>query len=113
MKAQIKRRVLTAVIPFLLIILFGMSAEADWVTTAKGKMYTTSGSPGYLTGWQMIDGKFYYFSTYPGKVGTMMTGRIKVGNSWWPLRSDGTLDLSKKKAPNINITTSEHRHTTK
>ena len=79
----------------------------------NGKKYFMSRLGVRQTGWQMIDGKFYYFSTYPGKVGTMMTGRIKVGNSWWPLRSDGTLDLSKKDAPNINITTSEHRHTTK
>ena len=83
-----------------------------WLTL-NGKKYFMSRLGIRQTGWQMIDGKFYYFSTYPGKVGTMMTGRIKVGNSWWPLRSDGTLDLSKKKAPNINITTSEHRHTTK
>ena len=83
-----------------------------WLTL-NGKKYFMSRLGVRQTGWQMIDGKFYYFSTYPGPVGTMMTGRIKVGNSWWPLRSDGTLDLSKKKAPNINITTSEHRHTTK
>lgn len=62
------------------------------------------------TGWQMIDGKFYYFST---KSGAMMTGKIRIGKTTWPLRSDGSLDLSKKNAPDINITTSEHRHTTR
>ena len=79
----------------------------------NGKKYFMSRLGVRQTGWQMIDGKFYYFSTYPGKVGEMLTGMRKIGDSWWPLRGDGTLDLSKKKAPNINITTSEHRHTTK
>ena len=87
MKAQIKRRVLTAVIPFLLIILFGMSAEADWVTTAKGKMYTTSGSPGYLTGWQMIGGSKYYFTSE----GIMVTGSVKLNGKTYYFTKNGKL----------------------
>ncbi len=83
-----------------------------WLTL-KGKKYFMSRLGVRQTGWQMIDGKFYYFSTYPGKVGVMLTGRTWIGNSWWPLRSDGSLNLSKKNAPNYTITTSEHRHTTK
>ena len=43
----------------------------------------------------------------------MLTGRTWIGGQMWPLRNDGSLDLSKKNAPNINITTSGRRHTTK
>ncbi len=79
-----------------------------WLTL-KGKKYFMSRLGIRQTGWQMIDGKFYYFST---KNGAMLSGRSWIGGAWWPLRADGSLDLSKKKAPNIRITTSEHRHTT-
>ena len=61
------------------------------------------------TGWQMIDGKFYYF--YPN--GVMASGTIKIGSTKWPLKSDGSLNLKKKKAPGINVITVERRHTTK
>ena len=76
----------------------------------KGKKYFLNRLGILQTGWQMIDGKFYYFST---KNGAMMTGKTWIGGTIWPLRSDGSLDLSKKDAPDIDITTSEHRHTTK
>ncbi len=76
----------------------------------KGQTYFMDRLGVRQTGWQMIDGKFYYFST---KTGAMLRGKSWIGGKMWPLRSDGSLDLSKKKAPNINITTSEHRHTTK
>ena len=59
--------------------------------------------------WQMIDGKVYYFK----KDGTMAVGKTWIGGKVWPLRADGSLDLSKMDAPNINILTSENRHTTK
>lgn len=80
-----------------------------WITV-NGRKYFMNRLGVRQTGWQMIDGKFYYFST---KSGAMMTGNIRIGNVVWPLRSDGSLDLSKKDAPDINITTSEHRHTTR
>lgn len=80
-----------------------------WLTL-KGKKYFMNRLGVRQLGWQMIDGKFYYFST---KNGAMLTGKTWIGGVMWPLRSDGSLDLSKKDAPNINITTSEHRHTTK
>ena len=76
----------------------------------KGKTYFMSRLGVRQTGWQMINGKFYYFSK---KNAVMLTGTRKIGGKKWPLRKDGSLDLSKKKAPNINITTSAHRHTTK
>lgn len=76
----------------------------------NGKKYFLNRLGARQTGWQLIDGKFYYFST---KNGVMLTGKTWIGGSMWPLRSDGSLDLSKKNAPNINITTSAHRHTTK
>lgn len=76
----------------------------------NGKTYFMSRLGVRQTGWQMIDGKFYYFSV---RDGSMLRGRSWIGGSWWPLRSDGSLDISRKKAPNINITTSEHRHTTR
>ena len=57
----------------------------------------------------MIDGKVYYFL----KNGTMATGKTWIGGKVWPLRSNGSLDLSKMKAPGIGILTVEHRHTTK
>ena len=76
----------------------------------KGKKYFLNRLGILQTGWQMIDGKFYFFSP---KTGAMLTGKSWIGGSMWPLRSDGSLDLSKKNAPDINITTSEHRHTTR
>ena len=75
-----------------------------------GKKYFLNRLGILQTGWQMIDGKFYYFSP---KNGVMLTGKRWIGGSMWPLRNDGSLDLSKKNAPDIDITTSEHRHTTK
>ena len=76
----------------------------------NGKKYFLNRLGVRQTGWQMIDGKFYYFST---KNGAMLTGKTWIGGTVWPLRSDGSLDLSKKDDPDIDITTSEHRHTTK
>ena len=76
----------------------------------NGKKYFLNRLGILQTGWQMIDGKFYYFSPNNG---IMLTGKCRIGSSVWPLRSDGSLDLSKKNAPDIDITTSEHRHTTK
>jgi glucan-binding YG repeat protein len=76
----------------------------------NGKTYFLNRLGVRMSGWQMIDGKFYYFST---KNAAMLTGRTWIGGQMWPLRNDGSLDLSKKKAPNINITTSGRRHTTK
>jgi glucan-binding YG repeat protein len=61
------------------------------------------------TGWQLINGKFYYF--YPS--GVMAKGKIKIGKTKWPLRADGSLNTKKKKAPGINVVTAERRHTTK
>ena len=61
------------------------------------------------TGWQMIDGRFYYFY----KTGVMASGRTRIGGIVWSLRADGSLDLSKQNAPNQTIITVERRHTTK
>ena len=76
----------------------------------NGKTYFLNRLGVRMSGWQMIDGKFYYFST---KNAAMLTGRTWIGGQMWPLRNDGSLDLSKKNVPNINITTSGRRHTTK
>ena len=79
-----------------------------WLTLG-GKRYFMSRTGIRQTGWQMIDGKFYYF--YPN--GVMASGTIKIGSTKWPLKSDGSLNLKKKKAPGINVITVERRHTTK
>ena len=74
----------------------------------NGKLYFMSRIGIRQTGWQMIDGAVYYFY----KNGAMASGTIRVEGVRWPLRSNGTLDLSKKDAPDIDVLTVERRHTT-
>ena len=47
-----------------------MTANAAWKNTSSGKIYTQSASPGYVTGWKQISGKWYYFNSS----GIMQTG---------------------------------------
>lgn len=80
-----------------------------WLTK-DGKTYFMSRIGIRQTGWQMIDGKVYYFST---KDGHMLSGKSWISGKSWPLRADGSLDLSKRNAPGTGILTVERRHTTK
>ena len=75
----------------------------------NGKLYFMSRIGIRQTGWQMIDGAVYYFY----KDGSMASGTIRVEGVRWPLRPNGTLDLTKKNAPDIDVLTVERRHTTK
>lgn len=54
------------------LLTFGAPAttKADWKTTTAGKMYTVEEDPGYMTGMQKIDSKWYYFNDS----GIMQTG---------------------------------------
>ena len=38
------------------------TANAAWKTTSSGTIYTQTAKPGYLTGFQKIDKKVYYFN---------------------------------------------------
>ena len=46
------------------LLTFGTPAttKADWQTTAEGKIYTVTESPGYMTGLKKIGSKWYYFN---------------------------------------------------
>lgn len=75
----------------------------------KGKKYFMSRTGVRQTGWQMIDGRFYYFY----KTGVMAKGPTRIKGIVWYFRSDGSLNLSRRNAPNGTVITVERRHTTK
>ena len=67
----------------LILMLSALSpatAQAAWKNAKRGRIYTISKKPGYLTGWNKIDGARYYFNPSNG---VMATGwkKIKVGKS--------------------------------
>lgn len=68
-------------------------ASAEWVTQGKSVMYTDSDGD-YLTGWQKIDGKKYYFSSK----GIMRTGWVKFtgGKKYYITKDKGCLTGFKK-----------------
>ena len=93
MKLNWKRKVCIAAGLFALILLMSFPVQAEWVTTSKGKMYTTSGSPGYLTGWQTIGGSKYYFKAD----GIMVTSKIKLNGTIYYFKSNGKLRTGLQK----------------
>lgn len=62
-----------------------LTASAAWVNTIAGKKYTQKAAPGYVTGWQQINGSWYYFSN----TGIMQTGWITVSGKTYFLTPDG------------------------
>jgi len=61
---------------------------ADWKQSNDGRWwYETNTSQGYYTGWNTINGKWYYFDNN----GYMKTGWLKDGNDWYFLDSDGSM----------------------
>ena len=68
-------------------------ASAEWVTQGKSVMYTDSDGD-YLTGWQKIDGKKYYFSSK----GVLRTGWVKFtgGKKYYITKDKGCLTGFKK-----------------
>jgi len=58
-------------ISILAVLVMALSASAAWKTTKAGRIYTASGRPGYLTGWQKVGKARYYFNK---KNGVMATG---------------------------------------
>ena len=63
-----------------------MTANAAWKTTAEGKMYTTSASPGYLTGLKKIGKHLYYFN----EKGIMQKGFHTInGKTYYFLKKNG------------------------
>ena len=97
----IKKKVLFGLMILMLVTLMSMCVQAKWVTTSKGKKYTTSGSPGYLTGWQTINGKRYYFKKSNG---IMVTGWIKSNGKIYYLAKDG----SQKKSCWLKLGSSKY-----
>ncbi len=82
----------------LLSVVLPVTAEAGWKKTSEGKMYTTSGSPGYYTGWKTIGGAKYYFSSK----GIMATGWETIDGAKYYFGSNGKMrtgwrTISKKK----------------
>lgn len=88
-------------------------ASADWKTTSAGKKYVDD-SGSYVTGWQTIDGKKYYFKSngimhkgwlrtssgkkyYFNSDGTMRTGWMKTagGNKYY-FRKNGVMAADVK-----------------
>ena len=84
---------IAGVLLLMLIALFSLSAQAEWKTTDKGTIYTTTQSPGYLRGWQTIDGSKYYFKSD----GIMVTGKIKINHVYYYFKKNGKLRTGLEK----------------
>ena len=62
-----------------------LRSEAAWKSDWRGWWYTDNSARGYKTGWQVIDGKMYYFD----QSGWMKTGWQKMNGYWYYFGSDG------------------------
>ncbi len=105
-----KKYLILSVFFLWMLAAFATSAGAAWKTTSSGKMYTTSGSPGYATGWLKIGSKYYYFndkgilqtkkwigSRYVDKNGAMVTGVVTIsGKTYYFVPSTSTSPNGQK-----------------
>ena len=89
---------IAGVLLLMLIALFSLSAQAEWKTTDKGTIYTTTQSPGYLRGWQTIDGSKYYFKSD----GIMVTGKIKINHVYYYFKKNGKLRTETENITSIS-----------
>ena len=89
----------------LLILLLSafmpIAAQAAWKNAKRGRIYTIKKKPGYLTGWNVIDGEKYYFNPSNG---VMATGwkKIKVGKNVYRyyFGNDGKVRTGAQKIEN-------------
>ena len=66
--------------------LYAGPAFADWVENQNGaRMWVQDGKA--QTGWQQINGKWYYFD----ESGTMLTGWHKIDGKWYYLDPNGIM----------------------
>lgn len=86
---KIKRLSLAMVTFMLIIIANSTTANAYWKQNSKGWQYTKGDY--YSTGWDMIDGNWYYFDSD----GMMEIGWINDNGKWYYLNNSGSLDDSK------------------
>ena len=67
-------------------VMIPMKTEAAWINNYYGGFAYSNGY--YLsTGWNMINGTWYYFNS----LGVMQTGWLKDNNKWYYLNADGSM----------------------
>ena len=88
-----KKRGVAGVVLLLMMALMSFRASAAWETTSEGTIYTTTESPGYLVGWQTIDGSKYYFK----ENGVMVTSKIKLDHVYYYFKKNGKLRKGLQK----------------
>ena len=66
-----RKNIRILLIAILAAMLIPMSVSAEWKTTKAGRIYTTSGKPGYLTGWKKVGKAQYYFNKKNGVMATL------------------------------------------
>ena len=66
-----RKAYICALVTLIFTLALCSATQAAWKDTKAGRIYTKSGSPGYLTGWKNIDGARYYFDK---KTGVMAVG---------------------------------------
>jgi len=64
----------------------GVMVSNNWISYGNYKMYAEDNGQ-IVTGWKMIEGKWYYFSNG----GIMLTGEINLNGKIYNLASDGHL----------------------
>ena len=67
------------------------SERNGWVKTEIGWMYNENGKS--VTGWKLIDGKWYYFES----TGVMQTGWKQISGKWYYLHTDGAMRTDWKQ----------------
>lgn len=67
------------------------SERNGWVKTEIGWMYNGNGKP--VTGWKLIDGKWYYFES----TGVMQTGWKLISGKWYYFHTDGAMRTGWKQ----------------
>ena len=87
-----KKRITKFSVILLIVLLCGTSGSAAWKNTPTGKKYTTSSGKYVKSKWMKIKKKWYYFD----ERGNLKTGRIKVGNDYYYVKST-TGKVCKKK----------------
>lgn len=88
---KIRKVLLLSLIGLLMFAAPVLTANAAWQTTAAGKIYTTTASPGYLTGLHKINKRLYYFN----EKGIMQTGFQTInGKTYYFLKKNGKAKVS-------------------
>ncbi|SFD05698.1 CHAP domain-containing protein [Clostridium uliginosum] len=86
-KIFLKKIITTAIISTIISTMYPVAASATWIKDSQNKWNWTENGEKAI-GWNLIDGKWYYFSND----GIMSIGWIRYSNKWYNLSLNGAMN---------------------